>query len=62
MKQGEQLGLMIEWENGEITEEDEVRLFQSLLNSGLAWQLQGCYGRHTHALLQAGLISAGVAA
>lgn len=31
-----------------------VSAFQRLIDSGLVWQLQGSYGRHAVALIQAG--------
>jgi hypothetical protein len=46
---------MLDWEGGRLTEEESVALFQSLINSGLAWQLQGCYGRQAMAFIEAGL-------
>jgi len=48
---------MIEWEDGELEDggKEEVKLFQELINSGLAWQLQGMYGRHAIRLVDAGL-------
>lgn len=35
------LDRMIAWEQGELSGDDEVRLFQELVDSGLAWRLQG---------------------
>lgn len=47
---------MIEWENGEMDkEEDVISFFQELINTGMAWTLQGCYGRTASALIEAGL-------
>lgn len=45
---------MMAYENGELDEDEIVELFQSLINSGLAWQLQGCYGRMATQLIEAG--------
>lgn len=50
-----QLALMIAWEQGELGHDDTVALFQSLIDTGLAWNLQGCYGRQAKGLLDAGL-------
>lgn len=45
---------IIDWENGDMTHEQEVKFFQQLVDSGLAWQLQGCYGRRASELIKAG--------
>lgn len=47
---------MVAWEEGTLSEEGEVNLFQRLVDSGLAWQLQGMYGRQAQLMLQAGVI------
>jgi hypothetical protein len=52
----DQVDQLIAYEQGELSEEDTIALFQSLLDTGLAWQLQGHYGRATQALLDAGVI------
>lgn len=52
----DQLDKMIQWEQGDLSEADTITLFQSLVDSGLAWQLQGCYGRTAQSLIDAGLI------
>jgi hypothetical protein len=50
-------GKLMEFEMGEMDSTEEVlALFQDLVDSGLAWKLQGRYGRTAAALLQAGLI------
>lgn len=48
---------IIEYEQGELDEDRTVILFQYLLDSGLAWSLQGHYGRQTAALLRAGYLT-----
>ena len=45
---------IIAYEQGELDHEETTQLFQSLINSGLAWQLQGHYGRTANALIDAG--------
>ncbi len=47
--------LMMAWEDGDIEQQDEVRLFQGLIDSGQAWTLQGMYGRHAMQMIEAGL-------
>jgi hypothetical protein len=42
------------YENGELDYAGVVNLFQRLVDSGLAWQLQGSYGRTAAALIEAG--------
>ena len=48
---------IIAYEEGELDEDQMVELFQKLVNSGLAWQLQGHYGRTAQALIDAGLVT-----
>lgn len=50
------LGNIIAYENGELDSPEVIALFQHLIDTGLAWSLQGHYGRTAHAMLQAGLI------
>ena len=42
------------YENGDMSEEEMIEMFQALINSGMAWQLQGHYGRTASALIDAG--------
>ena len=51
----DQLDKMMAWEDGSLNEEDTIALFQELIDSGLAWRLQGCYGRMAQALIDNGL-------
>lgn len=46
---------IIAYENGELEEEEVIDLFQGLIDCGLAWQLQGSYGRQAARLIDAGL-------
>lgn len=46
---------MVDWENGELDEADEIEMFQGLIDTGMAWTLQGMYGRHAARLIEAGL-------
>ena len=45
---------MIRYENGEMGVDEIVPFFQELINSGMAWTLQGHYGRTASALIEAG--------
>jgi len=47
--------LIMDYESGDLDEPATVRLFQELINTGLAWQLQGHYGRTAHDLLSQGI-------
>lgn len=47
---------IIAYENGDLSREQTLALFQMLVDTGVAWQLQGSYGREAKALLKAGLI------
>jgi hypothetical protein len=48
---------IIAYESGELDEEEIISLFQKLVDSGLAWRLQGSYGRMTQHLIEEGLIN-----
>ena len=48
------VGKIIDFESGELSQDETIELFQNLIDSGLAWQLQGCYGRGATALIEAG--------
>jgi hypothetical protein len=49
---------ILAYENGELNESEVIELFQSLVSTGLAWSLQGSYGRTAKALIEAGLVTA----
>lgn len=46
---------IIDYEEGNLTDEGTVDLFQYLIDSELAWSLQGCYGRTAMDLILSGL-------
>ena len=50
----DQVDKIIAFEQGELDEEGILELFQELIDSGLAWQLQGSYGRIARNLIEAG--------
>ena len=47
---------IMDYEGGEMPEDEAVELFQHLVDTGLVWQLQGHYGRTARDLIQAGLV------
>lgn len=51
------INLIMAYEDGQLDEEEIIDLFQALVDSGLAWQLQGHYGRTATDLISAGLVS-----
>lgn len=49
-------GALIDYEDGRLNDCETLELFQRLVNTGLAWKLQGHYGRTAARLIQDGLI------
>jgi hypothetical protein len=42
------------FEAGELDHDEVIALFQSLIDTGMAWQLQGSYGRTAADLIRSG--------
>jgi hypothetical protein len=51
------VGGIVAYEAGELDHEGIIELFQALVDSGMAWQLQGSYGRTVRDLINAGLVN-----
>lgn len=51
------LDKIIDYENGFLGHEDTVELFQHLVDTGLAYRLQGHYGRMAEHLIEVGLVT-----
>lgn len=51
---------IIAFESGELEEDQVIDLFQHLVDSKLAWSLQGSYGRIAANLLELGIIKESV--
>ena len=49
------LGSIMEYEEGELSYEETIELFQELIDTGVVWELQGSYGRVAEDLINAGL-------
>ena len=47
---------LIAYEEGQLTEDEEIALFQYLVETGTCWQLSGHYQRVAATLIEAGLI------
>ena len=47
---------LIAYEEGQITQDEEVAFFKHLVETGACWQLQGHYQRVAATLIEAGLI------
>jgi len=45
------------YEEGKMSEEEIISFFQELVNSGVAWTLQGHYGRMAMHLIEDGLVT-----
>ena len=49
------LDRIIAYEQSELDYDETIKLFQELINNGMAWTLQGSYGRTAQTLIDAGL-------
>ena len=47
---------VIAWENGKMSDEQERKFFQKIVNTGEVWHLQGIYGRRAYDLMNSGEI------
>jgi len=48
--------MIIDFESGDMSMEDVITLFQHLVDTGVAWELHGSYGRLASQLIEQGLV------
>lgn len=48
---------IIDYEMGLLSDEEALELFAELIRTGLAWKLQGSYGRTAKHLIESGVIT-----
>lgn len=46
---------IIKYESGDMNEHELIEFFQGLIDSGMAWKLQGSYGRMAMHLINEGI-------
>jgi len=51
---------LIAYEEGQLTEDEEIAFFEHLVETGTCWQLQGHYQRVAATLMKTGLINSPV--
>lgn len=50
------LSQMMDFEQGQLSEIETVKLFSYLVKTKMAWKLQGFYGRTAHNLIDSGVL------
>ena len=50
-------GMIIDYEQGGLGDYETTVLFADLIKTGLAWQLQGSYGRTAQRFIESGVIN-----
>jgi hypothetical protein len=51
---------IIAYESGELSNDEIYEFFQELIDTGVAWQLQGSYARVAQGLIELGIIEPSV--
>lgn len=55
MEEYDEVNAIMDYEDGLLNDDQTIRLFQHLIDTGQVWHLQGRYGRTAQALIDAGL-------
>jgi len=55
MNKFDEVSFIMDYEGGELSEDEMIEGFQQLISRGTVWHLQGSYGRTAAALIDAGL-------
>jgi hypothetical protein len=50
------IDMLIDFEQGNLSEADTVKLFSELVKTGMAWNLQGFYGRTAMDMIKSGVL------
>ncbi len=56
MLKGDVVGKIMDYEGGNMDDEQIIQFFQEIVDSGLVWELQGSYGRMATHLIKEGLV------
>jgi hypothetical protein len=51
------VGRMMAFEDGDLTNDEALELFSELVKNGMAWELQGAYGRTAGDLIARGVLA-----
>jgi hypothetical protein len=51
------VGRIVDYEEGMLPDDEVIELFAELVGNGMAWTLQGHYGRMASALIEQGYIT-----
>jgi len=54
LNDSQRLGMIMDYESGQLSDKETLRLFSDLIRNGMAWTLQGHYGRTAVALIDSG--------
>ena len=55
-KKFDYVNFIIDYEQGNLSQEDTLKLFSYLIRTGQCWTLQGHYGRTAEAIMEQGFI------